>query len=191
MGHICRIHAISMRFDLRPFRFAVRLVRHIMTDDYFRTFLSRTSQGGDKYGAELPFIHDLTSIILRSISQEYQMKHALPWIGQHVFTFSLAKMDKLGSEHTSSSFGQLWDPHATTNLVICGLWWTVAMATHWFPAIANGSANRTVFDRSKPLAAFSQVDLDLPAGGFSFSTPNIQRSTASPMSLPTRPLAIH
>ena len=92
---------------------------------------------------------------------------------------------------SSTSNPALWDPHATTNLVICGLWWTVAMATHWFPAIANGSANRTVFDRSKPLAAFSQVDLDLPTSGFSFSTPNIQRSTASPMSLPTRPLAVY
>ena len=79
-----------------------------MTDDCFRTFFSRTSQGDDKSGAELPFIHDLTSIILRSISEEYQMKRAPPWIGQHVFIFSLAKMDKPGSEHTSSSFGQLW-----------------------------------------------------------------------------------
>lgn len=45
------------------------------------------------------------------------------------------------------------------------------MATHWFPAIANGSTNTTGFDGIKTLAAFSQVGLDLPADGF--STPNI------------------
>ena len=67
LGHICRIHAVLKRFGLRPFRFAVRLACHIMTDDYFRTFFTRTSQGGDKYGAELPFIRDLTSIILRLV----------------------------------------------------------------------------------------------------------------------------
>lgn len=72
------------------------------------------------------------------------------------------------------SAAALWDPRATSNLATCGLWWTVAMATHWNistgeppTSYVNQSTNNTDSSRNATLAAFSQVGLDLPAAGFS------------------------
>ena len=78
----------------------------------------------------------------------------------------------------TKSTAALWDPHAISNLATCGLWWTVAMATHWNISLGapptsyvDQSTNNTDFNRNATLAAFSQVGLDLPATGF--STPDI------------------
>ncbi|KAL2039291.1 hypothetical protein N7G274_007959 [Stereocaulon virgatum] len=72
----------------------------------------------------------------------------------------------------TKSTAALWDPHATSNLATCGLWWTVAMATHWNINLGvNQFTNNTDSSMNATLAAFSQVGLDLPAAGF--STPDI------------------
>ena len=71
----------------------------------------------------------------------------------------------------SKNSAVLWDPHATTNLATCGLWWTVAMATHWNLTFGDfsdtQSGDKIASNRDATLKGFSQVGLDLPAQGFS------------------------
>lgn len=76
----------------------------------------------------------------------------------------------------ASDSNALWDPFASTNLAICGLWWTVAMGIHWnisvgwLPDSSNHtiqSADEIASEKNAMLTEFAQLGLELPEGGFS------------------------
>lgn len=49
------------------------------------------------------------------------------------------------------SAAALWDPHATSDLATCGLWWTVAMATHWNISTGNHPRPTSISLRTIPI----------------------------------------